>query len=918
VYLRHSIIPDLHYGDLFVSGACCCCQGATAIARVFEARRLNEEMESLARIGRYAEAISRAERLLMILEQELGTEDLGVARLLNNMAAYYRHTGDYLQAESRYNRALVIVQKKLGPGHPTVVLVLNNLASLYKTMGDYGKAERLFKSTLAAAQRSGDTSVAVAQALGALGLFYAEKGDYEEAEPLLVRAITMLETLPQENVTLASTLSTLAMLHRMKMDYEEAEALFTRIISITERNPKAQDLTISSLTGLGGVYEDQGDFERAGVLYRRALEMAERTSGNNLLDSATPLNNVGLLYLRQGDYEHARPLLERALALEETKYGPDSLNLVSPLINLAFVYAGTGDIASATHLLSRSFNIREKTLNLVLNSGSEKQKQLYLATLDKETDGIVSVLVQTGSNYPELTDLAMTTILRRKGRVLDAMSKQIQTLRGQSDLGNSTLLDELAKARGRYATLVLRPSTEGDETQQVYRSLLEKQIEQLEQRTAAPSAGVRQSSQTVTVNRVQSTIPPEAALVDIVSYRPFNERAVRASDRFGASRYVAFVLHRFGKPSWIELGDAGAIEAMVSALRSAFRNPASQNAKAVARSLDEQVMRPIRRLLGDSRQILLSPDGELNLLPFGALVDEQNRYLIDTYSITYLTSGRDLLLNRSTNNQIPNPALVIGNPLFDKAVPAAENTFVSRALSPRSIDFTRFKYPPLPGTGLEAKEIGSLLNGSEILTEASATETAVKKHNHPQVLHLATHGFFLSNQNVNLTSGRTLERAPAVDSLENPLLRSGLILAGVTQRSSGPGEDGVLSAFEAASLDLQGTELVVLSACETGVGQIKVGQGVFGLRRALVLAGAASQVTTLWQVDDKSTRDLMVDFYTRLKRGEGKGEALRNAQLVMMKSPGHEHPYYWASFIEIGDWRPLQSFDVERVHRVPL
>jgi CHAT domain-containing protein len=168
----------------------------------------------------------------------------------------------------------------------------------------------------------------------------------------------------------------------------------------------------------------------------------------------------------------------------------------------------------------------------------------------------------------------------------------------------------------------------------------------------------------------------------------------------------------------------------------------------------------------------------------------------------------------------------------------------------------------------------------------------------------------LSDQKGTGKGGRSLVRErvdTSVGFLEDPLLRSGLILAGVSQRNSGPGEDGVLSALEATGLDLRGTELVVLSACETGIGEIKVGDGVFGLRRALVLAGAESQVTSLWQVDDKATRDLMVDFYTRLKNGEGKGEALRNAQLNMMRSPERAHPYFWASFIEIGDWKPLRS-----------
>ncbi len=141
---------------------------------------------------------------------------------------------------------------------------------------------------------------------------------------------------------------------------------------------------------------------------------------------------------------------------------------------------------------------------------------------------------------------------------------------------------------------------------------------------------------------------------------------------------------------------------------------------------------------------------------------------------------------------------------------------------------------------------------------------------------------------------------------ENPLLRSGLVLAGANRLSSG-GEDGILTALEAAGLDLWGTQMVVLSACETGVGKVTEGDGVHGLRRALVIAGAESLVMSLWQVDDRATRELMAGFYRRLEQGEGRAEALRQVQLQMLRSPRTSHPYYWASFVPTGSWAPLAA-----------
>ena len=210
----------------------------------------------------------------------------------------------------------------------------------------------------------------------------------------------------------------------------------------------------------------------------------------------------------------------------------------------------------------------------------------------------------------------------------------------------------------------------------------------------------------------------------------------------------------------------------------------------------------------------------------------------------------------------------------------------------------------------EAKDLTSLLPGAKVLTGAQATEAALKQVQGPAILHVATHGFFLQDQPRQAPEQRRFELPesprPGLALGENPLLRSGLVLAGVKNSWSGNGEDGVLTALEASSLDLSGTKLVVLSACDTGVGDVSNGEGVYGLRRALVLAGAESQVMSLWPVSDTGTRELMVKYYKRLKSGEGRSAALRQAQLEMMATPERSHPYYWAGFIQSGDWTPMQ------------
>jgi CHAT domain-containing protein/Tfp pilus assembly protein PilF len=883
----------------------------TQSPELLEAKRLNQEVEVLSREGKYAQAIPRAERVISILERAFGPDDIVLARLLNNLAGYYRVTGSYQVAELRYKRSLAIAEARLGSNDRIVALCLGNLAGLYHLMGDYVRAEQFYKRTLTVAERSsaGEPTADLASALINLAAFYGERGDYDQDEQLLQRAITVSERLPRTDPSLASALDSLGFIYVMRMDYLAAKTFFKRAMSLTEgiAAVENQQLLAISLGGQGRVYEQEGNFILAQPFYETAVSVMEKALGSDAPSTATSLNNLGLLYMELGDNKRALPVLERALAIEEGRYGKNSIQVVSSLINISRIYEQDGDINRAANLLVRGFNIRERTLRSILATGSERQKRLYLATLSQETDGILSMMVEAEPQNKELIDLALTSVLRRKGRALDTLSDQIGVLRRRANVQDAALLDELSVTKGQLANIMLDPSRNGDD-RQAYTATLERRIDELEGSVAAHSDEFRQQLRSVTLDRLQSAIPAGAALVEIASYHPFDPGAVTQAKRFGEARYIAFVLHGQGNATWVELGNSARIDERVRQFRAAIQNSKSLDTKKLGRALDEQVMQPIRPLLGDSRQILVSPDGGFNLIPFGALVEKQNRYLIENYSITYLTSGRDLLRSFSSAKASNRP-LIIANPLFDGLPP--NNDLSERPLSTpavdRSIDFTKFKYPPLPNTALEAKEIAGILTDAEVLTEAKATERAVKSSVRPRILHIATHGFFLEDQKASTPGERALVRERTEPSLENPLLRSGLILAGVTRRNSGAGEDGVLSALETATLDLRGTQLVVLSACETGMGDVKIGDGVFGLRRALVLAGAESQVTSLWQVDDKATRDLMVDFYTRLQRSEERGEALRDAELTIMRTEGREHPYFWASFIEVGDWRSMHG-----------
>ena len=881
--------------------------------------------------GEYGRAEALFIRSLTITEKALGPNDPVVAIGLTHLARLYEVTGEYERAEPLYMRSLGIREKGLGLQHPNVAESLNNVGNLHSIKGDYVAAEPLLQRAILIYEKAlGAEHLDIANPLLNLAEVYKSRGDTTRAEPLLVRALAIREkAFGADHPDVAQVLNNLADLYIRKKEYARAEQFFQRSLAINEKTLGPDHPEVGTvLNNLAGLYELKNDLMGAEMMYQRSIRIREKALGPAHPALAYSLNNLGGFYLSyKGDPQRAEPLLQRTLAIFEKTLGPDHPNVSSALHNLASVYDEKNDLATAVKLQTRSNEIVERNLALILTTGSEEQKTLFLDTLAIYTHYTVSLNTRRSPDSPEATRLAFTTILRRKGRALDAASDQVGALRRRLNPEDRELLDQLSSARAKLATLVLTGAgTAGTGANQEGIAKLKAEVERLEAAVSKRSSEFRANAQPVTIEAVQEALPAGSALIEFVLYRPFSVKG-KLTERIGPPRYVAYVLPQQGPPAWIDLSDAAAVDSSVAELRKALSNPKSTDVKQVARRLDEQIMRPVRRLLGETRTVFLSPDGALNLIPFGALVDEQNRYLLENYSLTYLTSGRDLLRLQVTTESKQGP-VVMANPQFDQinAVPSVPTSEVGS----RSIDFARVHFGPLKGTAEEAEALARILPNVKVLTGAEATEAFLKKLTGPSILHVATHGFFLPDQPEETVAevrgvGLATRRTSAVHR-ENPFIRSGLALAGANRRQGKDGEDGILTALEASGLDLWGTKLVVLSACETGLGEVKNGEGVYGLRRALVLAGSESQVISLWQVSDEATRDLMVAFYKRLQAGEARTAALSAVQLEMLRSndqtqagdtrgvalasgtkKDRSHPFFWASFIQSGDWRSMSA-----------
>ncbi|XFA72160.1 CHAT domain-containing protein [Thermosynechococcaceae cyanobacterium Okahandja] len=816
---------------------------------------LTNTIEQLQRQGNYAAAIAPSQELVAIAERVLGANHPTVAATLNNLAVLYKELGNFSAAVPLYQRSLAIREQALGPNHPDVATSLNNLANLYSDQGNYADALPLYQRSLAIRQQAlGAGHPDVGVSLHNLAVMHHLQGNLTAALPFYQRSIALVEPTLGSNHPLVATL----------------------------------------LNNLAELYRAQGNYGAALPLYQRSLSTRERILGQAHPDVATSLNNLAELYRSQGNYGTALPLYQRSIALRQQVLGSEHPYLALSLANVAKAYWAQGNLHEALATLTRSLDIEETNLSRNLVVGSEEYKRNYLSTFQDSTNTAISFHLQGNPQSPATATLAFTTILRRKGRLLDVLAQTSSRLRRQLDAAGQQQLDELIRLRTQIASLTFvrdRPPPSAQINQ------LEQRARQLEAQLVSQSANFRVEVTPVTLAAVQQAIPADAVLLEFIQYVPYTPQ----TNRWQAPRYAVYALKATGAPQWRDLGTVAEVDQVISAARSRVADPRLPPSviKPPLKAAYERLLAPLEPFLTGSTHLLVAPDGQLNTLPFEALVDRQDRYLLESYTITLLTSGRDLL-RLQARGRSPNPPLILGNPSF------GQNTGRPASNGARSLDLRSLTFNELPGTATEVKVLSGLLPQAQVLTGSNATETAVKQANRPRILHLATHGFFLESPPVSpqvLQNSRGLN-APVPLSGENPLLRSGLAMAGFNQRQSGA-DDGVLTALEVTGLNLDGTELVVMSACDTGRGDILNGEGVYGLRRAFTLAGARTQVSSLWKVDDTTTQQLMVTFYQKLAAGKGRSEALRQAQLALMQDGNKQIPYFWAAFVTSGEWRSL-------------
>ena len=893
------------------------------------ANSLNNLAGVYCSLAAYAQARPLYQRALAIQEKALGPDHMKLAATLNNLAQLERRLGAYETARRLLERSLAIREKTLGPQHPETALGRNNLAGILDAQGEYDKAKPLYEQSLADLERAlGPDHPHVAACLANLASVLSALGDPDAAQVLLERSLAIWEKARgPEGEDVATPLNNLALLHFARGEFDQARALLTRARAILEKTLGTEHPQVASLVNaLAGVAQGQGDPALAKKLDEQALAIREKTLGPRHLETAISLANLAGVLADLGQRQQAAALYGRSLAIMTDVLGPAHPFTARVLNNLARVEAGSGNLQQAFRLMAQAQAIDAAAIEPVMAITSDAQKLDYLASLEASLHDFTSLVATSLADVPEARMAAFQAWLGRKGIVFEAQRRFQEALLVAADPETTRLGQELATVRGQLSRLTFAgPGVLPPEALRAQLEQLGRRRSELETRLSALGgrfAGEKKRAG-ATLAEVAANLPQGSVLLDFCRFEVSDFTAPKR--KTGSWHYLVYVLAAGGgdRVAMVDLGDAEAIDRAIATLKTAIKNPAdvdgSEAAKA-GRGLYDLVMAPLGGAIGDSRLLIISPDGNLNLIPFEVLLGPDGRYLIEDFTCAYLSAGRDVL-NFTPTAAPAGRVVLFGDPDFNRASPMPspatpdrlDQEHLSRAMA--DMHFSR-----LPGTREEVLALAAIQgqDDSQLFLEGKADAQSLGQVVAPGILHLATHGFFLTDQKLSLLLGLETVRdvgttavasaAVGRPAFENPLLRSGLALAGANTAltaGSEQAEGGIVTAEKILELHLQGTDLVVLSACETGLGQVKAGEGVFGLRRAFAQAGAKHLVMSLWSVPDRETRELMVGFYRYMRQdGLGKSEALRRAALdamaVARQRYGQPRPFFWGAFVLLG------------------
>jgi CHAT domain-containing protein len=839
-------------------------------------------------------------------------DPIQTAKWLHELGYLCYRLGRYPQAEQHYRQSRALFEAKLGAQSIYLGPVLGNLAMLQADLGHYASAVDLYQRSrqIYEAHKKGRD---VAQTLYNLASLHVHRGQYRQAQALLDEALARAQkVVGDDHPLVAGILNSLAFLNHFHLDhFAAAEPYYLRSVNILEKiqqDPKTRTdpgYLAAFRINLGVYYRDAGNFTRAREYLTRGRTQYETLLGREHPYVASVLKDLAELDRLEGKFDEAEKLLRTCLAIREKQLGATHPYSTDCRNALARLYVSAHRLAEAGRWTERARQTSRGHIAGVLTALTEAEQLNFLDGDEARAWRQALTLAEQQAADPTLVRLSAGWVLNGKGLAHQTLA-EAQLLTRASRAGElGPVTRRLLQTRQELAHLAVSiQAGRPDRQAQDLRARLEQQEQQLAVQLRQAGNTLADQDRWVPLDRVQARLAPDAVLIELVRFEPLDFAAANGLLKRGPARYAAWVIPPAGgTPRLVSLGRADWIDDLVrqarallraSVVRKDLRSMGEPEAEQALRQrlqgLAKKVLHPLLPHIREAPHWIISPDSQLWLVPWCALPLSADKYVIEKHAVSYVVSGRDL--ERPPSQGQAGRPLVLADPDYGALRPAEPGAELRLGTILR-----------LPLTATEAEQSAPQITryaGVEAVVkcEKEATAEAVLAVHGPRVLVLSTHGYFLPDRD------EPTEEERDRTNRENPLLRGGLLLAGCNLPPRDGRPQGVLTALDVVGLDLRGTQLVVLSACDTGLGEVRNGEGVAGLRQAFQLAGAHSVIATLWAVPDTDTALLMTAFFKNLADGQSKSAALRNAQMDRIRArrdrTAAAHPFYWAAFTLTG------------------
>ena len=884
---------------------------------------------------RFRDAEPLINRAGEIIKNAIGNDNIFSADVLVASSLIDRFHAKSTEGIEKCNAALTIYMREFGKWHRTTARCMVYLGILHSIIGNLPEAEDYFREAINILE------VACSPDHPTIGycLYYLEfilyaQDKLEEAESIIKRALDIWGKRADSNhVMMARTLTLLGNLYSDRNQDDKAVEVYTKALEMIEKKHDRNSTDAGRIIEkLAGIHMANGNYDTAEVFLKKSFAIQEEIYGANHPFLARTMSTLGRLYMLKENYEEAEHCAQQAIDIMSKVTERFHLLTAMALEILCEIRIRQNRIPEAFEYAHEAYNIASHIFETVVSFMSEIDALEYSYIFSQYRDALLSTYAELSEPDDSLIQKAASAVLISKGKVSDQIFERQRIIFEDKDTLVAIIADSLHAVKSQLSDFYIRESALENAAYADIIDSLGKIANQLETQLSRRSLDFRRQKdrQDVHVDRISSLVPENAAVVEYLKYYqlPLHDSLVGKSTNV----YLALVLKKDCRPEIINLGSAATIDSLVSLYQQHMWRISTYTVETVAPNLAEfrqlshnlmaKIWKPLEPFIENQPVVLIAPDGELNNVSFAGLTELSGPYLVEKYAIHYLAAARDLIRYQHEPESGVG-LLAIGDPDYDAPIHARlqksnlletaqkpPNKFAVRNIRSQCREFDDLFLTPLPGARAEIEAVASVWNENfhepvTIRLGMEATEDGFKAEApESRVIHLATHGYFFRD---DCRDKNSPSMSPG--TTQNPLLYSGLFFSGANLRGKGADsmkiDDGILTAYEVSAMNLKSVDMVVLSACETGMGKIWSGEDSYGLRRAFLMAGANTVISTLWPVSDRISTGIFTDLYSL--KSETLPETMQKIQIGLINNlrvnDKIDHPAYWSAFISTGNWR---------------